>query len=73
MPGLRLTRRQAQRLWGLDEDTCRSALEYLVEARFLTRMGQDTYARLTEGAVSLPFLRMTTASLDRPPLAARAS
>src|SRR5688572_20900769 len=22
MPGLRLTRRQAQRLWGLDEETC---------------------------------------------------
>ena len=35
MPGLRLTCLQAQRLWGLDEPTCRELLEYLVDAKFL--------------------------------------
>ena len=52
MPGLRLTRRQAQRLWGLDEATCAQILECLVEARFLCRVGVDQYGRLTEGAWS---------------------
>jgi hypothetical protein len=32
MPGLRLTRQQAQRLWGLDERTCAALLESLVDA-----------------------------------------
>jgi hypothetical protein len=39
MPGLRLTRRQAQRLWGLDEQTCREVLDLLVDARFLCWQG----------------------------------
>jgi hypothetical protein len=33
MPGLRLTASQAQRLWGLDEHTCRQVLDLFVEAR----------------------------------------
>ena len=65
MPGLRLTRQQAQRLWGLDEATCAQSLEFLVGARFLIRIGRDTYARLTEGSVTLPPLQMVSAALER--------
>lgn len=67
MPGLRLTRRQAQRLWGLDEETCAQALEYLVETRFLARRGPELYARLIEGAMPFPPPRMAKAVLDQPP------
>jgi len=49
MPGLRLTRAQAQRLWGLDEGTCVEALRALVEARFLCRNDLDIYSRATAG------------------------
>lgn len=61
MPGLRLTGKQAQRLWGLDEETCRLGLDFLVDAKFLCRRGADTYARLTEGAVKFPPFRMAKA------------
>jgi hypothetical protein len=37
MPGLRLTRAQAQRLWGLDPRTCEQLLTALTETRFLAR------------------------------------
>ena len=37
MPGLRLTLAQATRLWGLDVDTCRAAIDTLVAAAFLRR------------------------------------
>jgi len=36
MPGLRLTCRQAQRLWNLDQLVCESLLAALVDVRFLT-------------------------------------
>ena len=61
MPGLRLTHKQAQRLWGLDEQTCTQLLEFLVEVKFLCRTGVGGYARLTDGTVAFPPLRMTTA------------
>jgi hypothetical protein len=35
MPGLRLTSRQAQRLWGLDALICDALLKALVDVRFL--------------------------------------
>lgn len=54
MPGLRLTQRQAQRLWGLDEPTCAQLLDSLTEARFLHRRDDGTYARLTDEAVAAP-------------------
>lgn len=50
MPGLRLTCRQAQRLFGVDERTCLSVFDRLLRERFLTRRGDQTYARLFEGA-----------------------
>jgi len=65
MPGLRLTRRQAQRLWGLDEATCAQLLEFLVESKFLGRSGTDSYVRRSEGAEPFPARRMATAQLPR--------
>ena len=35
MPGLRLTREQAARLWGLDQTACDEVLRELVAASFL--------------------------------------
>jgi hypothetical protein len=65
MPGMRLTRQQAQRLYGLDEHTCTQVLEYLVEAGFLVRAGGDTYRRLTDGAMPVLRLRMAKGQLER--------
>jgi hypothetical protein len=45
MPGLHLTRRQAQRLWGLDESTCEAVLIALEDERFLRRTQAGTYSR----------------------------
>lgn len=65
MPGLRLTRAQAQRLWGLDEQTCLQFLELLTEERFLHRSVDGTYTRLSDGAVTYPQLRMVKADLRK--------
>jgi hypothetical protein len=48
MPGLRLTAAQAQRLWGLDRESCEALLGALVDARFLckTRDGAFSLNRL---------------------------
>jgi hypothetical protein len=35
MPGLRLTVRQAARLWGLEPSACEEVIDALVEAAFL--------------------------------------
>lgn len=51
MPGLRLTPRQAQRLWGLDDRTCTEALNALQEEGFLQRMRDGRFARSTDGPV----------------------
>jgi hypothetical protein len=59
MPGLRVTCQQAQRLWGLDRQTCLEILEWLVDARFLCRTGRGMYARLTDGRASYPRLHDT--------------
>jgi hypothetical protein len=63
MPGLRLTRQQAQRLWGLDESTCLQLLESLVEAKFLYRPARGIYARLTDGNIASPRPRMAKARI----------
>ena len=57
MPGLRLTCRQAQRLWGLDEATCVELLNILLETGFLRRTRDGTYARTTDGPARPPQLR----------------
>jgi hypothetical protein len=49
MPGLRLTTAQAQRLWGLDAQTCASVLEALREEAFLSLRDDGTYCRISDG------------------------
>ena len=51
MPGLRLTRGQAQRLWALDRATCATILDTLVRRQFLVCGADDRYRRATDGAV----------------------
>jgi hypothetical protein len=51
MPGLRLTHAQAQRLWGLDAQTCSSVLKSLTEDKFLCQRSDGTYCRLPDTAV----------------------
>ena len=43
MPGLRLTGRQAQRLWALDGATCDALLDRLESTHFLRRSPQGDY------------------------------
>ena len=43
MPGLRLTRAQAQRLWGLDLRTCEQLLDALTESRFLAQTRDGSF------------------------------
>lgn len=45
IPGLKLTRSQMQRLWGLDQVTCDEVIATLVDSRFLRRTHADTYVR----------------------------
>ena len=45
MPGLKLTEAQAQRLWGLDADTCHTILVTLMLRRFLRRTATGMYVR----------------------------
>lgn len=45
MPGLKLTVAQAQRLWGVDRNTCEAVIDALTTSRFL--------ARTRDGAVIL--------------------
>ncbi len=50
MPGLRLTREQAQRLCGIERTMCQMALDALVDSKFLSVKPGGIYARLTDGA-----------------------
>jgi hypothetical protein len=48
-PGLTLSLRDAERLWGLDTVRCRALLDALVETRFLRRTKHGAYARDESG------------------------
>jgi hypothetical protein len=50
MPGLRLTREQAQRLCGVERVLCQQMLDTLVDMKFLCIKPDGAYARLTDGA-----------------------
>ena len=54
MPGLRLSARQAQRLFGLSEAECKKLFGELLARRFLARHPDGTYARRTDGPVRAP-------------------
>ena len=45
MPGLRLTRAQARRLWALDAALCDAVLSALVDARFLVESRNASFVR----------------------------
>lgn len=45
IPGLHLTKKQAERLWGLDSITCDAVLDALVDVKFLRRTPHGGYAR----------------------------
>jgi hypothetical protein len=45
MPGMRLTRRQAARLFGLPEDFCQVVLDVLVDSAYLRQTTHGTVVR----------------------------
>ncbi len=49
MPGLHLTKRQAQRLWNLDAPSADAIFGALEAAKFLRRMPNDVYIRADVG------------------------
>ncbi len=49
MPGLRLSKRQAQRLWSLDAEITDALFDGLEASRFLRRTGRDVYTRFDVG------------------------
>lgn len=63
MPGLRLTCRQAQRLWGLDASICTTLLNTLVASKFLIQRADGNYVRATEGTASWPRPQVAKAGL----------
>ena len=48
MPGLSLTRLQAQRLWHLRERECEALLGALIDAKVLWRRSDGRFARVSE-------------------------
>jgi hypothetical protein len=46
MPGLRLTQRQACRLWGLDRELCVQLLARLIDAKFLMPTRDGSFVQL---------------------------
>lgn len=49
IPGLRLTKPQVQRLWGLDDVTTEALLSALMDVKFLRRTHGDAYVRADIG------------------------
>jgi phosphotransacetylase len=70
MPGLRLTRAQAQRLWSVDAGTCARILEALTKADLLVCGEDGQYARA--GADAIAARRMAKAALPPARVAGRA-
>jgi hypothetical protein len=65
MPGLRLTRPQAQRLWGLDEQTCNRILAALLQSGFLRETYDGRYARPMDEPVLRTPLKVSATAHDR--------
>jgi hypothetical protein len=60
MPGMRLTPEQVQRLSGVESVVCKSVLDDLVRARFLSICANGTYSRATDASTS----RISAAPVD---------
>ena len=54
MPGLRITARQAQRLFGLDATTCDEILDRLRQSGFLLRTGDGLFTLAQAGDQAAP-------------------
>ena len=52
MPGFRLTKAQARRLWGLDAASCEALLCALVDAKFLFQTRDGAFMRHRSGIVA---------------------
>src|SRR5688572_25912717 len=52
LPGLKLTRDQACRLWGVDDDHCAAAFEILLAEGFLHRTGTGKFVALPRPAAA---------------------
>ena len=68
MPGLRLKREQASRLWGLEEGVCVELLQRLIDEKFLCHKADGSYARLFDGSTLAVPLRQAKANLGRKPV-----
>ena len=64
MPGLAMTRQQAQRLCGADPALLQRVLDELVEAKFLHVKPNGSYARASEGG-EVPRPRPAKAGIGR--------
>ena len=49
MPDLRLTGRQASRLWNLDQAACQAILNALIQDHFLSQTADGSYVLASEG------------------------
>jgi hypothetical protein len=49
VPGLRLTKPQVRRLWGLDDVTCDALIDALETTQFLRRTPNNSYVRRDMG------------------------
>ena len=54
MPGLRLTRPQARRLWGLDDRSCAALLASLVDSQFLFQTRDGAFMRIEHAQARSP-------------------
>jgi DNA-binding GntR family transcriptional regulator len=52
MPGMRLTAEQLERLSGVDRAVCQCVLDDLVRAKFLDRLPNGSYGRLSDTSKS---------------------
>ena len=52
LPGLRLTRDQARRLWAVDDQTCTRLFDSLVRAHLLVRTSDGQFARMAKADVA---------------------
>jgi hypothetical protein len=52
MPGMHLKPQQVQRLCGIERGLCQTALDSLVDAKFLRLRADGQYARVTDGEMS---------------------
>ena len=65
MPGLRLTSEQVQRLCGIERVLCRSVLDSLVDAKFLSLSSDGLYALVTDGLIAHPRALKADIRLER--------